>query len=213
MTTHSKNKLGRTGVTYEDVARVAVGLTVAGQNPSIRAVRSVLGTGSESTLASHLRAWRGFEASKKQDDLEAGLSKELLAAIHSEITKHTNDTKSTMKESLTQAHSSAKELEEMLKISEKKYEELNFLIEEKDKNLRAAKAELEAEEKAFRRLEAEMNELRQKMQRERDYAVEMKTQNEFMTKINEKLERELKEEREKRLEFEVKIAKIEQLKK
>lgn len=201
------SKVGRkSGISYEDVARVAVELTVAGQNPSIRAIRNELGTGSESTIGAHLRKWRAFETSKKQEDMEAGLSKELLSAIHAEITKHTNDTKTAMSENLNQANESIKELEGLLEKSEQKQNELLVTIQEKEAAIANLKAEAEVQSKSFTQLRSEAHNLGLKAQKERDFAIEMKTQNEFMTKINDKLEKQLEDERKKRHELELKLA-------
>lgn len=50
--------MGRIGITYSDVARAADELKEKEQNPTVDAVRAVLGTGSKSTIVPHLRRWR-----------------------------------------------------------------------------------------------------------------------------------------------------------
>ena len=201
------SKVGRkSGITYEDVARVALELTGAGQNPSIRAIRAELGTGSESTIGAHLRKWRAFEASKKQKDMEAGLSKELLSAVHAEITKHTSKTKSTMEEVIKQNETSIKELESILEKAEQKNNEQFILLHEREAIIANLKAKAEVKSKSFTELRKEAHTLGLKAQSERDFAIEMKTQNEFMTKINARLESQLAEEREKRQALEIRLA-------
>lgn len=55
----------RTGVTYSEVANIAQQLVASGQEPSIERIRIRLQTGSNSTIGTHLRAWRA-----KQDPLQ-----------------------------------------------------------------------------------------------------------------------------------------------
>ena len=59
--------MGRTGVTLFEVEQAAVQLQGKGKNPSVDAVREILGTGSKSTIAQHLRDWKStqFEAQGK----------------------------------------------------------------------------------------------------------------------------------------------------
>ncbi len=48
----------RTGITYEEVVFVANQIHAQGQNPTIEKIRLELGSGSHSTIAKHLQAWR-----------------------------------------------------------------------------------------------------------------------------------------------------------
>ncbi|MGE3920797.1 MAG: DNA-binding protein, partial [Gammaproteobacteria bacterium] len=50
--------MARTGVTYTEVAKVAVELEGQGKNPTIENVRQLLGTGSHTTIRLHLNEWR-----------------------------------------------------------------------------------------------------------------------------------------------------------
>jgi len=61
----------RPGVTYLDVANVAQQLIASGQEPSIERIRIQLKTGSNSTIGTHLRAFRA-----KQDPLQQLATKE-----------------------------------------------------------------------------------------------------------------------------------------
>ncbi len=57
--------MARPGVEYETVERVARQLVSKGQHPSVQKVRNVLGTGSNTTIAKHLKAWQSlFDASR-----------------------------------------------------------------------------------------------------------------------------------------------------
>lgn len=49
--------MARPGVEYEQIERVARKLLSQGQHPSVQKVRNELGTGSNSTIAKHLKTW------------------------------------------------------------------------------------------------------------------------------------------------------------
>lgn len=65
--------MARPGVTYQDVANAAQEITAKGINPTIETVRHLLGTGSSTTIALHLKAWK-----VKQTDAQHFLGKEKL---------------------------------------------------------------------------------------------------------------------------------------
>lgn len=50
--------MSRPGITFQDVANAAQLLTSQGRNPTIENVRSITGTGSSTTIAQHLKAWK-----------------------------------------------------------------------------------------------------------------------------------------------------------
>lgn len=50
--------MARPGISYEDVKTAAINLLGHGINPSIQHVREALGTGSNSTIAGHLKQWQ-----------------------------------------------------------------------------------------------------------------------------------------------------------
>ena len=50
--------MARPGVSYHDVSNAAAQLVASGKNPTIEHIRVILGTGSNSTLGAHLRAWK-----------------------------------------------------------------------------------------------------------------------------------------------------------
>lgn len=59
MTWKSKETfMARPGVTYHEVSIIAQRLIAAGKNPTIDAIRIELGTGSNSTLGTHLRIFK-----------------------------------------------------------------------------------------------------------------------------------------------------------
>ena len=50
--------MARAGVTFLDVEKAVLQLQGRGKNPSVDAIRELLGTGSKSTIAQHLRDWK-----------------------------------------------------------------------------------------------------------------------------------------------------------
>ena len=58
ITTFKEMNMARPGVVYEEVERVARQLLSKGQHPSVQKVRDILGTGSNTTIANHLKLWQ-----------------------------------------------------------------------------------------------------------------------------------------------------------
>lgn len=56
--------MGRLGVTYEAVKKVAVKLVDLNKNPTVDNIRLELGTGSKTTILSHLRKWHTESSTK-----------------------------------------------------------------------------------------------------------------------------------------------------
>jgi chromosome segregation ATPase len=68
--------MSRAGVTLLNVEQAILKLQGRGKNPSVDAVREVLGTGSKSTIAQHLRAWKA-----QQLNPQGKLPQDLLALV------------------------------------------------------------------------------------------------------------------------------------
>ena len=71
----------RIGVTFDDVAQAATKLLSTGDSPSVLKVREVLGTGSNSTIAEHLKQWRQQKGEQRTIALPDGIPKELLPPL------------------------------------------------------------------------------------------------------------------------------------
>jgi len=57
--------MARPGVEYESIERIARQLLSQGQHPSVQKVRDILGTGSNTTIAKHLKTWQtSFDVSR-----------------------------------------------------------------------------------------------------------------------------------------------------
>jgi chromosome segregation ATPase len=68
--------MGRAGITLQEVEKAVLQLQGRGKNPSVDAVREILGTGSKSTIAQHLRDWKA-----QQSYTSGKLPQELLAIV------------------------------------------------------------------------------------------------------------------------------------
>lgn len=68
--------MGRIGVSLLDVEKAALELQGRGKNPSVDAIREVLGTGSKSTIAQHLRDFKA-----KESHASGKLPHELVAVV------------------------------------------------------------------------------------------------------------------------------------
>ena len=73
--------MARNGVDYETVKHTAVKLLSQGIPPSVQKLRETLGTGSNTTLAMHLKAWREEQASQPVHHLPPTLPKELIGPV------------------------------------------------------------------------------------------------------------------------------------
>ena len=98
--------MARNGVTYETIKHTAVKLLSQGIAPSVQKIRETLGTGSNTTIAEHLKTWREEYASKEIHHLPTDMPKELISAIEvlwqTAMDQATNQL-STVKQELSEA--------------------------------------------------------------------------------------------------------------
>jgi hypothetical protein len=73
--------MARLGVEYETIKQTAIKLLSQGMAPSVQKIREVLGTGSNSTIAYHLKIWREEHATKAIHHLPANMPKELISVF------------------------------------------------------------------------------------------------------------------------------------
>ncbi len=73
--------MARIGVDYETVKHAALKLLSQGSSPSVQRVRELLGTGSNTTIAEHLKIWREAHATREIHHLPADMPRGLIAAI------------------------------------------------------------------------------------------------------------------------------------
>jgi chromosome segregation ATPase len=73
--------MARLGVDYETIKQTAVKLLSHGMAPSVQKIREVLGTGSNTTIAEHLKVWREEYAKKTIHYLPPNMPKELISVF------------------------------------------------------------------------------------------------------------------------------------
>lgn len=73
--------MARPGVTYLDVSNAAQQLVAAGRTPTIETIRIALGTGSNSTLGTHLRTWKSKQDQNQQIAIKENIPEELISAL------------------------------------------------------------------------------------------------------------------------------------
>jgi chromosome segregation ATPase len=73
--------MARHGVDFESVKQAALKLLSKGISPSTQKIRELLGTGSHTTIAEHLKIWREAHAAKKVHHLPATIPEELIATF------------------------------------------------------------------------------------------------------------------------------------
>lgn len=100
--------MAREGITFAQVAAAADALVGDGQQPTIRAVRERLGTGSPNTVHRHLTAWR--EARPVAAAMAPELPQTLTAAIAAEIERAAAQARAEIEGRLVQAQDEAAEL-------------------------------------------------------------------------------------------------------
>lgn len=100
--------MARDGITFEQVAAAADALVGDGQQPTIRAIRERLGTGSPNTVHRHLVAWR--EARPHATASAPELPTSLTAAIATEIQQAAARARAEVEDQLVRAQTEASEL-------------------------------------------------------------------------------------------------------
>lgn len=101
--------MARTGITYDEVAAAADGLVGNGEQPTIQAIRAVLGTGSPNTIHRHLTAWKQA-ASPAEQRKAPELPAELQTSIVREIEKQAASARSEIEHKFIEAQSTANDL-------------------------------------------------------------------------------------------------------
>jgi chromosome segregation ATPase len=73
--------MSRSGITYTEVSNAAKQLIAAGRSPTVETVRITLGTGSNSTINTHLRDWKTRQTQAQNIATKENLPEELIATI------------------------------------------------------------------------------------------------------------------------------------
>lgn len=143
--------MARTGITYIDVENAAQQLQGRGKNPTVDSIREMLGTGSKSTIAQHLRTWKAEllpdQAMLPQEllSLVSGLWEKLNASADERVERVERETRdelaqlshqtSLLQQELSMVSQQKLSLDEQLILKEREQEILsNQLADEKQKN-------------------------------------------------------------------------------
>ena len=83
--------MARFGISYQEVADVAQQLQAQGINPTVETVRRTTGTGSNGTIANHLRAWKTQQDATRSLVLKENLPEELVLTMKGLWDRVTNE--------------------------------------------------------------------------------------------------------------------------
>lgn len=73
--------MARLGVTYQDIANAADQIIGQGKQPTIELIRNLLGTGSSTTIANHLRSWRAEQEGSTSIAIKENLPQEFISVM------------------------------------------------------------------------------------------------------------------------------------
>ena len=137
--------MARIGVQFLDIEKAVLELQGTGKIPTVDGIREILGTGSKTTIAQHLRDWRA-----KQADAQGELPHELMALVtglwkrlHAQADQRITEVENTycqqvqeLKHTITQLHQEHAHLKNQLHQSEEKSATECLAKEELEKQLR-----------------------------------------------------------------------------
>lgn len=119
-----------TGITFEQTKEACDKIFARGANVTLAAVRSELGTGSNSTITKHVRQWRELYRDQAKTSLsDLGISENLIIALQAEIGQHVSSAKREQDEVLAELKDEANETTNALEKSELKIESLQAQLE------------------------------------------------------------------------------------
>lgn len=117
--------MARPGITFEQVAAAAEALAAEGSATTIKAVLARLGSGSETTILKHLRAWRDSRPAAPVAARE--LSPQLTAAINSDIDRAVAEASAPLTAKLAEQQ---EELDQAIAVGERREREIDELTEQ-----------------------------------------------------------------------------------
>ena len=142
--------MGRTGVTLFEVEQAAVQLQGKGKNPSVDAVREILGTGSKSTISQHLRDWKStqLEAQGKLPQEVIAFVTGLWERLHGQVEQRVIDIEKasaeqmqTLQQALFQSQQALTQLKKEFHQKDEALAESNISHAALEKNLQAQQHE------------------------------------------------------------------------
>lgn len=119
--------MARPGISKQAVFNAANQLVASGSDPTIEHVRNILKTGSNSTIAAHLRDWRRTQSDTKVLALSQGIPEELIVAMKSLWQRMSSQALQKTDESESKYRTTIEELHheiEKLKINNQRWQQL-----------------------------------------------------------------------------------------
>jgi len=153
--------MARDGIEYDKVVEVCEKLKVAGVKPTQRNVRAELGTGSMTTILSHINEWKEQQSFSSNSELElpaatiSSIKKAMNDAVETstqQLQAELSDTKNQVKENIELLFSMETNIEDLEKENQKQIDLAEARELELEKSLAASKnqiEELQAQNKAL----------------------------------------------------------------
>ena len=164
------------GISYYTVANAATELSAQGKNPTVEGIRALTGTGSNSTISNHLRAWR-----EKQDQARFLCQKENIPEELSLTVKGLWD--------------------RVIDQANEKVADIRQELENKIENLKERNDELQKENENWQQLCNKLDEEKRILLKEKsgldEYVKQLEEKNLTFTVAVEKMEQQLKEKQER----------------
>jgi chromosome segregation ATPase len=163
-----KSAMARHGVNFDSVKQAALKLLSKGISPSTQKIRELLGTGSHTTIAEHLKIWRELHAAKKVHHLPATIPEELIATFetlwqtameHAE--KHLADVKVALENKEDKLSQEKMLTDKTIADLKTQLEELNQHIHDKTRENQALQTTLAVASERFQNQTAEIDTLKQ----------------------------------------------------
>lgn len=157
--------MAKTGITEQQVAAVADQLLENGADVSTRAVREMLGTGSQTTVLRHLRTWRKAQRESKTPppEMPEAVREATLGALH-EVWKTANcHAQRTIDEIRAAAGRRGDDLERDLDDALSAAEDLESQLAERTAELAGAGERITALEREIAARDAEVRVLRERL--------------------------------------------------
>jgi chromosome segregation ATPase len=119
--------MARPGVVYSEIARAATQLVAQGKNPTVEQVRLILGTGSSTTIANHLRQWKANQTSTTLISAKENIPNELIAILKGlweKVIDHSHEQVKSIEAVHQQILSEAQEESDKYKANNKRWQKL-----------------------------------------------------------------------------------------
>lgn len=136
--------MGRIGVSYEDVVQAAQETQGKGKNPTVDNIRLIIGSGSKSTIARHLKEWRNQQGIARSSD--GAIPSELLGLVKGLWERLRDSVEQKAHEYQCEADEKVKHIQQQFTQSQQQYailQEQQHQLEEKEQQQQKIIAELQ----------------------------------------------------------------------